>query len=290
MKFRTEIPIHNYPFDIGFDSPVMFLGSCFSEHVSGYFIERKFNVLANPFGILFNPLSIALALDLMTGKRQLSERYFQFFDEKWISFAHHGKFSNSDRVVFDTAVHQSVERGADFLKHADILFVTFGTSYYYYHKEKELVVANCHKVPAATFEKRRASVADISNAFLPFFEWRKTHRPELKVIFTVSPVRHLGDGFHENQLSKAILHLAIEKMQEIRENVCYFPSYEIFMDDLRDYRFYDKDLCHPSPQGVEYVLERVSSSFFTDATRQKITEIEKEIRRNGHRPLKGLPE
>ena len=285
MKFRTEISLPQYPFEMGFDDRLLFLGSCFSEHVSEYFISRRFNALANPFGILFNPLSIALALDLMTGKQQLAERYFTFFDEKWVSFAHHGKFSNPDRALFDAAVSQSVETGGEFLQNTDILFVTFGTSYYYYHKEKELVVANCHKVPAAAFEKRRASVTDICNALQPFFAWRQQHRPEMKVVFTVSPVRHLGDGFHENQLSKAILHLSVEKLQETYGDVYYFPSYEIFMDDLRDYRFYDKDLCHPSPQGVEYLLEKVSSAFLTDATRQKITELEKEIRRNGHRPL-----
>lgn len=285
MKFRTEIPVPKYPFEIGLDSQILFLGSCFSEHVSAYFIERNFKALANPFGILFNPLSIAFALDLMTGKQHLSERYFSFFEEKWISFAHHGKFSNPDRTMFEEGVKDSLETGSDFLQNADFLFVTLGTSYYYFHKEKELVVANCHKVPGTEFDKRRASVTDVCNAFLPFFEWRNLHRPDLRVIFTVSPVRHLGDGFHENQLSKATLHLSIEKLQEMYENVYYFPSYEIFMDDLRDYRFYDKDLCHPSLQGVEYLLEKVSSVFFTDATRQKITEIEKEIRRNGHRPL-----
>lgn len=286
MKFRTEIPVPKYPFEIGLDSQILFLGSCFSEHVSAYFIERNFKALANPFGILFNPLSIAFAMDLMTGKQHLSERYFSFFEEKWISFAHHGKFSNPDRTMFEEGVKDSLETGSDFLQNADFLFVTLGTSYYYFHKEKELVVANCHKVPGTEFDKRRASVTDVCNAFLPFFAWREQHRPDLKVIFTVSPVRHLGDGFHENQLSKSILHLSIEKMQETHENVFYFPSYEIFMDDLRDYRFYDKDLCHPSPQGVEYVREMVASSFFSDATRQKITEIEREIRRNGHRPLR----
>lgn len=286
MKFRTEIPVPKYPFEIGLDSQILFLGSCFSEHLSAYFIERNFKALSNPFGILFNPLSIAFALDLMTGKQQLSERYFSFFDEKWISFAHHGKFSHPDRTLFEEGVARSVATGSAFLQNADFLFVTLGTSYYYFHKEKELVVANCHKVPGTEFDKRRASVTDVCNAFLSFFAWREQHRPDLKVIFTVSPVRHLGDGFHENQLSKSILHLSIEKMQETHENVFYFPSYEIFMDDLRDYRFYDKDLCHPSPQGVEYVREIVASSFFSDATRQKITEIEREIRRNGHRPLR----
>ena len=122
MKFRTEIPIPKYPFEIGLDSRLLFLGSCFSEHVSEYFIERKFNALANPFGILFNPLSIAFALDLMTGKQQLSERYFSFFDEKWISFAHHGKFSNPDRTLFEEGVKHSVKAGSGFLQNTDFLF------------------------------------------------------------------------------------------------------------------------------------------------------------------------
>ena len=285
MRFRTELPSYRDSFSIRLHNHLMFLGSCFSEHVSEYFIARKFNVLSNPFGILFNPMSIALALDFMTGKQKLSERYFDFFDDKWVSFAHHGKFSNPDCVLFSRGVSHSVLLGANFLEEADFLFITLGTSYYYCHAERGIIVANCHKFPSDTFVKQRATVSEIFNAFIPFFSWREQYRPNLKVIFTVSPVRHLGDGFHENQLSKAILHLSIEKMLETYDNLYYFPAYEIFMDDLRDYRFYDKDLCHPSPQGVEYLLEKMASVVFNDSTRQQIMEIEKEIRRNGHKPL-----
>lgn len=285
MKFRTEIPVPHFPFAISYDDRVLFLGSCFSEHISNFFIERKFETMANPFGIQFNPLSIAFSLDLMTEKQQLSERFFQFFDEKWISFAHHGKFSNPDKNLFEDSISSSVKNSCDFIRKTDVLFITLGTAYYYFHKKRELIVANCHKIPGTEFEKRRASVEQCTAAFHSFFEWRKSNRPELKVVFTVSPVRHLGDGFHQNQLSKSILHLFIEEMQNKYENVFYFPSYEIFMDDLRDYRYYDADLCHPSAQGLAYVKELVADAFFSEETKKRVLEIEKELRRNAHRPL-----
>lgn len=282
MKFRTEINIPKLPFSIVLDTKMMFLGSCFSEHVSGFFAARKFPVCANPFGILFNPLSIAQTLDFMTGKSSLSDRFYQYFDEKWISFAHHGKFSHADKSVFLNQISDALQNGSSFLQNTDILFLTFGTSYYYYHLEKELVVANCHRVPGACFDKKRAEIDQICAAFAPFFAWRAQHNPNLKVVFTVSPVRHLSDGFHENQLSKSILHLSIEKMLDSYPETCYFPSYEIFQDDLRDYRFYDKDLCHPSVEGVEYVMDKLLQSTMSPAMLQKITELEKVVRREAH--------
>lgn len=285
MKFRTEITAPRYPFRITYDSRLMFLGSCFSEHAAAFFSERRFSVCDNPFGILFNPFSIAQGLDILTERNSIPEKSFQFFNEKWMSFLHHGKFSHPDKKIFLQNINNGLEEGRNFLQNADILFITFGTSYYYYHLEKEMVVANCHKVPAAEFEKRRCDILQISDCFSPFFEWKKKNNPALKVIFTVSPVRHLADGFHENQVSKAILHLAVEKMCAEQEDAFYFPSYEIFMDDLRDYRFYDKDLCHPSAQGIEYVDGILMESFFSEETQKRVKEVEKEVKREAHRPL-----
>lgn len=282
MKFRTELPIPQYSFAIGPSHRLMFLGSCFSEHISKYFRERRFSVCANPFGILFNPFSIALALDLMTGKEQLSEHYYAQYNDKWISFAHHGRFSHPDRERFEQNIESSLHEAMFALQKSDYLFITLGTSFYYYHKEKQMVVANCHKVPAAAFEKRRAGIEEIVSAFSPFFAWQRRNIPSMKVIFTVSPVRHLGDGFHENQLSKSILHLAIEEIVCQNENAFYFPVYELFNDDLRDYRFYASDLCHPAQPGIDYVQEFVSRTFFTEETRAQIAEIEKENKRMGH--------
>lgn len=290
MKFRTEIATPRYPFGISYDSRLMFMGSCFSEHAATFFAEHRFEVCDNPFGILFNPISIAQGIDLLMDNHSISENNFHFFNEKWISFLHHGKFSHPDKEIFIKNIEEHLQEGRNFLQNADILFITFGTSYYYYHLEKEIVVANCHKIPAAAFEKRRCDISQICDSFLPFFEWKKRENPSMRVVFTVSPVRHLADGFHENQLSKSILHLAVEKMCEENENTFYFPSYEIFMDDLRDYRFYDKDLCHPSAQGIEYVDEILMDSFFSEETQKRFKEVEKEIKRAAHRPLYGKSE
>ncbi len=285
MKFRTIIPVPLYPFKISLKNHLFFMGSCFSEHFAHFFQERRFKANDNPFGILFNPLSIAFALDLMTGNRVLSEHFFQYFDGKWISFVHHGKFSHPDKEVFLSNIHHELSEAQESIQQTDYLFITLGTSYYYFHREKQMVVANCHKVPAAAFEKKCANIQQITEAFKPFFAWRNLSNPSLKIIFTVSPVRHLADGFHENQLSKSILHLAVKELMEQYKDVYYFPSYEIFNDDLRDYRFYDKDLCHPSPQGIEYVEEIVLQSFFDEPTVQQIKIIEKENKQLQHRPL-----
>lgn len=285
MKFRTVIPSPPFPFQISYDTRLMFLGSCFSEHISDYLSERRFPVVANPFGILFNPLSIASTLEVACGVRELDERQFLLFGDKWVSLAHHGRFSHPDRSLFEAGIHDSVSLARDAVQRADILFITLGTSYYYYHKERQTVVANCHKIPAQNFEKRRASVAQVVQAFETFFLWRQNHRPDLKVVFTVSPVRHLADGFHENQLSKSILHLAVDELCALHSDTFYFPSYEILLDDLRDYRFYDHDLCHPSAQGVAYVLEQFTASFFSDDTLLRMQEVEREVRRSSHIPL-----
>lgn len=285
MKFRTELPTPHYPFHIEPDSRLMFCGSCFSEHVSSYFADHGFAVCANPFGILFNPLSIAQGLDFLTGQSSLTEQYFLQHDDLWLSLAHHGKFSHHDADTFHHNIEEQLSAASEFLAHADFLFVTLGTSYYYYHLERQVVVANCHKLPAAAFDKRRATVDEVVASFAPFFAWRQQHNPQLKVVFTVSPVRHLADGFHENQLSKSILHLAIEQLTAQHPDTYYFPVYEMFQDDLRDYRFYDSDLCHPSRQGIAYVQEKVAETFFTESTLQWMKETERERKRAAHIPL-----
>lgn len=284
MKFRTAIPIPIFPFQISFDDRIMSLGSCFSEHTANFLSDHRFCVHANPFGILFNPLSISLSINLLIKKEKLSDNYFQFFEDKWVSFAHHGKFSHSEKQTFSYNIQNQLAKAQDDLHQATILFITFGTAFYYYHKEKKIVVANCHKIPQAAFEKRCASIGEIVDAFHSFFEWKKRQNPDLKVIFTVSPVRHLGDGFHENTLSKSILHLAVEELLR-QDNCFYFPSYEIFNDDLRDYRFYEKDLCHPSAQGIEFMQEILLQSLFPQQTRQQIQKIAKENKMLNHRAL-----
>ena len=286
MKFRTELNPNSYPFQIAYDDHLMFIGSCFSDHIGTFFKNIKFPTLSNPFGVLFNPASIALALRIAINPEKFDEKYIHYFNDHWISFAHHGKFSHSDKNLFLKNISDKLDETHDFLLKADYLFVTFGTAYYYQHKQREIIVANCHKIQGYEFEKKRLEIEEITFDYNMLFQEIRNLNPQLRIIFTVSPVRHLGDGFHENQLSKSILHLAIDQLVD-DTGIFYFPSYEIVHDDLRDYRFYAKDLCHPGEQAIEYVQEKVKSVFFSEETLEEIKSIEKSNKMERHIPLNG---
>lgn len=287
MKFRTEIPRPEYPFLIGYESKSIFMGSCFSDHIGNYLKNNGFPVLSNPFGILFNPASIVNALKMAINPDLFNDTFYSFYDEKWISFAHHGKFSNPDKFLFIENIDNQLKNTNFFLKNTNFLFITFGTSYCYLHKKNNIIVSNCHKIPAREFEKIRLDTEEIVNSFDFLFEWIIDHNPEMKVIFTVSPVRHLADGFHENTLSKSILHLAVDKMVD-NKTAFYFPSYEIIQDDLRDYRFYASDLCHPGDNAIEYMEEMFADSFFSEETKKRLKVIEKDNKLKSHKVIKRL--
>lgn len=278
------IPTPHYPFKIKNHDKLFFIGSCFSDHISSFFEKNGFQVIANPFGILFNPASIDLALQLSVKNQPFANQFIDYYNDLWISFAHHGKFSHHDKNQFLEKINKQIEESSFFLKEADYLFVTFGTAYCYRHLEKDLIVANCHKIPGNKFQKERLSLDGIISTYKQLFSTLFTVNPKLRVIFTISPVRHLGDGFHENQLSKSILHLAIEALTDHCRSF-YFPSYEILNDDLRDYRFYAHDLCHPSENAVEYIWEKVISSFFDEETLKWVKEKERENKRKAHREI-----
>lgn len=282
MKFRTEIPTPKYPFDIDYQDKLMLVGSCFSDHIGSFFQELHFNTLSNPFGTLFNPVSIANALKISLNPSLFKEQYIDFFNEKWISYAHHGRFSHPDKETFWQNISQSLNRAHDIIVSADYLFLTFGTACCYRLIERDLIVANCHKIPSNQFEKQLLTIEQVVSLYQDLLEQLRKSNPQLKIIFTVSPVRHLGDGFHENQISKSILHLSIHQLVD---NIFtfYFPSYEILNDDLRDYRFYAIDLCHPSDSAVTYIREKITEAFFTPETQEKMKEVAKENKAQGHR-------
>lgn len=284
MKFRTEIPTPEYPFDINYQDKLMLLGSCFSDHVGNFFQEMRFDTLSNPFGTLFNPISIANALKMCMNTELFDEQYIDFFNEKWISYAHHGKFSHPDKETFQQNISQCLNRAHDFLASANYLFITFGTAYCYRLIERNLIVANCHKIPANQFEKQLLTIEQIVGLYQDLLELLRQFNPKLKIIFTVSPVRHLADGFHENQISKSILHLSINQLID-NTNTFYFPSYEMVQDDLRDYRFYAADLCHPSDAAVTYIREKLTDAFFTPETQERMKEVVKENKAQGHRRM-----
>jgi len=285
MRFRTELPIPKFPFQISYQDHILLLGSCFSDNIGTFLTKNRFFALSNPFGTLFNPVSIANVIKMTLNPTLFSNDYRYFFDHRYISFAHHGSFSHSDENQFLTQIKQQWQITKTFIEKAGYIFITFGTAYCYRFLERNLVVANCHKIPNTQFEKFRLTIAETVQIYQEIVQQLKQLNPSLRIIFTVSPVRHLGDGFHENQISKSVLHLSIEQLTD--EKSCfYFPAYEILMDDLRDYRFYADDLCHPGENAVQYIENIFADTFFTQETKEKQKKIERENKCLNHKPLK----
>ncbi len=286
MQFRTILPAPKYPFTIELDDPIMLVGSCFSDNIGHYFDSRRFNVLSNPFGVLFNPVSIERALQFMINPEKLDKnRYFYKYRDLWISFAHHGKFSKDIYEDFEDNIELQLYQSSSFLKKTKYLFITFGTAYCYKFIPRDLIVSNCHKIPNHQFERIKLDIKQVVSLWKNLISKLEEINPEMKIIFTVSPVRHLSDGAHGNSISKATLIMSLEKLID-NEKTFYFPAFEYLLDDLRDYRFYGKDLCHPNDMAVNYLEEKIVESFFTEETIMKISEIEKENRFMNHRKFR----
>ncbi|MEE4198634.1 MAG: GSCFA domain-containing protein [Bacteroidales bacterium] len=283
--FRTTISPEQSKHKISYQTPVLFMGSCFTENIGNRMQELKFPALVNPFGVLYNPVSVQKGLEILIDQYQFISGDLHFFNEKWFSFYHDTEFSHPVQQKCLENVNESVYRAACHLRKTKYLVVSFGTSWVYKYKKTEEIVSNCHKIPSREFERFKLGVEDI------FVEWAKLINRlnqlnnNLKIIFTVSPVRHWKDGAVQNQLSKSTLILAIHQLIKIFKNVEYFPSYEIMMDDLRDYRFYASDLLHPSDVAIEYIWDFFSGKYFDDTTQQILMDIHKVLQAKNHRPL-----
>jgi hypothetical protein len=287
MSFFTEIKIPEFPWKMDYSKSMMFFGSCFSENIGQKLIDLKFNVDLNPFGILYNPVSIANSLKILLEKRVFNEN--DLFQEQgiWNSFYHHSRFSDTDRDKALEMINDRIAQSRDFLLNADFLVITFGTSRVYELKQSGQIVSNCHKVPAAEFRQYRLGVYEITEAYREFLEELWKFNPNLKVIFTVSPIRHWKDGAVENQVSKATLLLAIDRLLNgFGDSKCrYFPSYEIMMDELRDYRFYAEDMLHISPVAIEYIFDRFSKAIISNESMNVAKEVIKILKAVLHRPV-----
>ena len=282
MKLQTIVDIKPSEWKIGYEDKILMLGSCFSDEIGRQMEERKMQVTCNPFGTLYNPLSIANAIQSSAVSHQPS---VVFYDGLWHSMAHHGSFSRATREEAEKAVADSVETMQRALKEATVVIVTFGTAWVYElsanSHQPSVIVGNCHKMPEKWFSRRRLSVEEIVDAWQPIL----AQYADKKWLFTVSPIRHVRDGLHENQVSKATLLMAVEAIRSQHSEVSYFPSYEILMDELRDYRFYADDLVHPSGMAVEYIWERFCETFCTSQTINAMHIAHKEWMFAHHRPL-----
>lgn len=282
MKFHTEIQISPFEKKIGYENRILAMGSCFAEHIAGKLAGAKFRITSNPTGILFNPLSIASAIDSYAERRTLSSEELLMQRGLWFHYDFHGSFADISPEMALARMNLGLQTGANALRESDRVFLTFGTAWVYELKETGCVVANCHKQPAELFLRRRLSVAEIAEHFDTLLDGVLRDK---QVLFTVSPVRHLGDGLQENSLSKATLRLAIEELCQRHGNAAYFPAYEVLMDDLRDYRFYADDLVHPSSQAIEYTWELFSKALLSDRARQLLPAVTAVTSAARHRPL-----
>ncbi|MDR2468868.1 MAG: GSCFA domain-containing protein [Tannerella sp.] len=286
MNFLTPVDIRKPETGISYMDSVLLLGSCFAEHIGKRLTEGKFHVDVNPFGVLFNPASVAQALRRLLQPETWHETDLFLHEGLYHSWAHHSRFSDVSATACLHRINTRLRSSAARLRRSNWLLVTFGTAYVYRLKASGQIVANCHKMPDRMFERDRLSVAQIADDWEATLAalWRMN--PALKTLFTVSPVRHRKEGAHENQLSKAILLLAVEQLQaKYPEQVLYFPAYELMMDELRDYRFYAEDMLHPSETAVQYIWERFAATYPDKAAQKILREVEDIQRALNHRPL-----
>lgn len=283
--FRSVLPPPVFPFKLNYSDHFLGIGSCFVEQMAQRLLQRKFSAISNPLGIAFNPYSVALGLQrAIVPKIYQAENLFEHQD-LWHSFDHHGSFSAPSIGATLANIHQAQQIAhAQFQKVSTIL-LTLGTANIWEHQLENRIVANCHKLPGQTFQRRRMGVAEVVDILSVVLQACFQQRPAAKVILTVSPVRYLREGIIENTRSKATLLLACEELCRHFEQVYYFPAYELVMDDLRDYRFYAEDLAHPNAQATDYVWTYFKNAFFSPVTQVQMHELEKLHQAQLHRPL-----
>ena len=272
MNFRTEIKLGAAPFEINYQHELMLVGSCFSDNIGDKLKDMKMKVSCNPFGISFNPYSIAQSISRIIENNEYTS--VENFNNLYFSFDHHSSFSSLTKDEALTKINAALHEAHHQLKQANYLFITFGSAWVYRHIAQNRVVANCHKIPNKEFSKELLSIENITESFSGLISDLKAFNPLLNVVFTVSPVRHLKDGFIENQRSKSILLESVHRIVDANFNCSYFPSYEMVIDDLRDYRFFKKDMLHLNEIGVDYVWEKFCDFYFSNETRAIQVEVQ----------------
>lgn len=312
LMTRIDIPASEWKMKAG--AKVLLVGSCFADEIGEKMVRGGFEAMVNPFGTLYNPASIAASLLRALSEKEVAlPRSYEFptvntslsmsttsvdrhrrhrltdiddvvFEDVkagvWHSWMHHSSFSSADPAELVARINRTTHEVAAFLREADVLIVTFGTAIIYRLKETGMLVANCHKQPDNLFVREWLNAYDIVDQWQMLLQLLESVNPKLKVIFTVSPIRHKRDGYHVNQISKGILLQAVDEM-----DVEYCPAYEIMMDELRDYRFYASDMIHPSDTAVEYIWQRFQDTYFDNITKDAVAKATKEWHRHQHRPI-----
>ncbi|MFI3320957.1 MAG: GSCFA domain-containing protein [Rikenellaceae bacterium] len=282
MQLQTKVEKVDFKNKIDYKSTIFMIGSCFSANIGEKLIVRRFNTLYNPLGTLYNPQSVVDTLTILKEKRLITTDDLFFHRELYGSFIANTLLTSSRAAEAVEMINSAIIRGEKQLRESDFIIITLGTSLCYYQKESGKAVANCHKFPAADFERKLIDSDETYELFASLF--KQEYFKDKHIIFTVSPVRYIKDGFAVNSVSKAHLLVAVDNLCKKFENVDYYPSYEIFNDELRDYRFYDSDMVHPSKIGVDYVWERFSTEVIDVDSQRYMKEVESVVKALAHRP------
>ena len=288
MFFTTPVELPCGNLDITHKSRLLLIGSCFAGNIGAALLDRKFNVDVNPFGVQYNPLSIATVLSRIVDGTPFDDNSPELFEHngKWHSILHHSNFSRGSKEQLIEGINERLQKAHNAFATCDVIIITLGTAYAYTRNSDNSVAGNCHKLPGNCFTRSLLGIEEICDKLQAVMRRIIAINPGVKFMFTVSPIRHLRDGAHDNQKSKATLLLAIDRISgAMPQNTTYFPSYEIMMDELRDYRFYADDMAHPSTLAVEYIWERFMQTALSCATLDAIKRIEHITAAAEHRPF-----
>jgi len=285
MNLRTTFNIPSFNSKISHHSKMMAIGSCFATMLGKRLEDRKYDLLVNPFGTIFNPVSLFSLLKNSIIEYQPNPAEIIYYQGRYIHYQYHSSISTDTEVELMSRLNTIHQVTGNYLKESTHLFITLGTAYAYEHIELQQTVANCHKQPSGLFTKRLLDLTEMNSAFNNFYRKLIKLNPDIHITLTVSPVRHTKDGIPENQLSKSLLSVLVNQLVQRWDNVHYFPSYELMMDDLRDYRFYKEDLIHPTEQAENYIYDKFEEAFIGEEDRLldlKIIELYKSIQ---HKPF-----
>lgn len=272
MEFHLNLDPPKFSEKLQLREQIFLAGSCFTEHITKKLAENKFAVFENPHGILFNPISICQSLyDCIEGKEYSPDELFE--DQGvWANWNFHSRFSNAEKSLAVDSMNKSVADASSALRNSEWLIITLGSAFVYQLSNGK-IVSNCHKVPAKSFKKKLLSVDEVLAEMDMLIYKLSVFNPAIKIIFTISPVRHVKDGLIENNRSKSVLIQAVHHMVEKYDRMYYFPAYELVIDDLRDYRFYAEDMVHPNYQATNYVWDKFAGACIHESSREIMKEI-----------------
>ncbi|WP_286066604.1 GSCFA domain-containing protein [Duncaniella freteri] len=290
MIFRTEVsPEKGLEGLLSHGTPVVLVGSCFTDNIGACMRDDLFDVIVNPFGPIYNPSSVRRAVSSIVDGISISPGDLFPHEGRFHSHLFHSRYSGCDREAAAQAMTRQIHLAREALLHASSLIVTLGTTRVFRHRQQGMVVANCHRLPSSSFREETLLLDQCTDDLESLVSMVRTVNPDIHIIFTVSPLRYLGQGAHINSISKATLLLAIDSVVRTFPSTHYFPSFEIMMDDLRDYRFYADDMKHPTDQAVRYIYDIFSATYFSPSTRDLASQSRRLTRRLAHRPMGGTP-